>query len=134
MDRHELHRRAGRSLGAAEVATLEALGVLTRVGREYAVASSRLTAALALVDSGVTTEAARAVAEVHEAHGGQVAEELGELFHREVWPAMRDSGASPEQLREAVELLKPLSIATLVAAYESAMDEAIRRVLARRTC
>lgn len=133
MDRDELHRRAGRELADAELATLAALGVVTPTGEEYAVAAGRLTAALALVDSGLSTQTARAVAAVYERHGREVARELGELFHRQVWPAMRDSGAPPEQLREAVELLKPLSIASLVAAYESAMDDAIRQVLARRT-
>ena len=45
---------------------------------------------------------------------------------RKVWPAYKESGAPPDQLREVVERLKPLSVASLVTAYEVAMDEAKR--------
>ena len=50
-----------------------------------------------------------------------------------VWPRYKESGASPEKLREVVERLKPLSIASLVQAYEAAMDETKREGIARRT-
>ena len=49
-----------------------------------------------------------------------------------VWPLYKESGASPEKLREVVERLKPLSIASLVQAYEAAMDEAKREGIAAR--
>ena len=49
-----------------------------------------------------------------------------------MWPAYKESGASPERLREVVERLKPLSIASLVTAYEVAMDDTKREGIARR--
>ena len=63
-------------------------------------------------------------------HGRQIAKELNDLFRTMVWPLYKESGASPEKLREVVERLKPLSIASLVAAYESAMDETKREGIA----
>ena len=78
---------------------------------------------LGLLDLGFPTEAALAAAEVYAAHGRQIAEELYELFRTKVWPALQGVRGSPERLQEVVERLKPLSIASLVAAYEAAMDE-----------
>ena len=49
-----------------------------------------------------------------------------------VWPVYRESGASADTLRGVVERLKPLSIASLVSAYEAAMDETRREDIARR--
>ena len=55
-----------------------------------------------------------------------------DLFRTMVWPLFKESGAPPEKLREVVERLKPLSIASLVQAYEAAMDEAKREGIAAR--
>ena len=55
------------------------------------------------------------------------------MFRTMVWPAYKEAGISPDRLQEVVERLKPLSIASLVAAYESAMDETKREGIARRT-
>ena len=70
---------------------------------------------------------------MYAAHGRQIAEELYELFRTMVWPASTRSPARrPSKLREVVERLKPLSIASLVSAYEAAMDETKREGIARR--
>jgi hypothetical protein len=50
-----------------------------------------------------------------------------------VWPAYKEQGVSPDQLRQMVEKFKPVSIAALVTAYESAVDETKRETVARRT-
>ena len=71
---------------------------------------------------GVSAEAARAVAEVYAKHGELVARELSEVVRRHIWPAFRDAGGTPEQLRAFVHKLKPLTVAGLVAAYEQAID------------
>ena len=76
---------------------------------------------------------ARAAAEVYAAHGRAIAEELYAVFKKLVWPAYKESGAPPDALREVVERLKPLSVASLVTAYEVAMDDAKREGIARRT-
>ena len=48
------------------------------------------------------------------------------------WPVYKESGTSPERVREVVERLKPLSISSLVQAYEAAMDETKREGIAQR--
>jgi DNA-binding transcriptional MerR regulator len=134
MTRTELDRRAGRRLTEEELATLAALGIALRDRRgRYEVAASQLSVGLGLLDLGFPTEAAVAAADVYAEHGRQIAKELYDLFRTMVWPAYKESGASPEKLREVVERLKPLSIASLVAAYESAMDEEKREGIARRS-
>lgn len=133
MSRAELERRAGRALTDGAIETLEALGILRspRRGR-FEVAASQLQVGLGLVDLGFPTEAAVAAGEVYAAHGRQIAQELHELFRTMVWPAYRSAGAPPERIQQVVERLKPLSIASLVAAYEAAMDEDRRERIAAR--
>lgn len=134
MSRAELDRRANRTLSDEDLATLAALGIAlhTKRGR-YQVAVSQLTVGLGLLDLGFPTEAAIAASDVYAEHGRQIAKELGDLFRTMVWPVYKESGASPDKLREVVERLKPLSIASLVAAYESAMDEENREAVAKRS-
>ncbi len=131
--RTELERRAGRPLRPADLETLEALGVLQRGARGgFLVSQSQLGVGLGLLELGYPIEAARAAAEVYAAHGRAIAEELYELFRTKVWPVYKEQGVSPEKIQEVVERLKPLSIASLVQAYESGMDETRRANIARR--
>ena len=134
MSRSELERRAGRPLTDDDFTTLAALGIVfpTKRGR-YEVAVSQLSVGLGLLDLGFPVEAANAAADVYAEHGRQIAKELNELFRTMVWPVYKEAGASTETLRKAVESLKPLSIASLVAAYEAAMDETRREDIERRT-
>jgi DNA-binding transcriptional MerR regulator len=134
MSRAELERRTNRSLTAGDLETLAALGIVlpTRRGR-YQVSVSQLSVGLGLLDLGFPTEAALAAAEIYADHGRQIAKELGDLFRTTVWPRYKESGAPPDKLREIVERLKPLSIASLVRAYEAAMDQTKREGIARRT-
>ncbi|MFN8192851.1 MAG: MerR family transcriptional regulator [Nocardioidaceae bacterium] len=134
MSREELSDRAGRPLSTVELDTLVALGIASAAGRgRFRVAVSQLSVGLALLDLGFPLEAAEAAAEVYAAHGRAIAEELTEVFRSHVWPAYRRSGASAATLQEVVERLKPLSVASLVSAYESAMDDTKRAEIARRT-
>ena len=131
--RTELERQAGRRLTTADLDTLEALGVLRTGGRgRFRVSSSQLGVGLGLLDLGYPIEAARAAAEVYAAHGRAIAEELYELFRTRVWPVYKEQGVSPEKIQEVVERLKPLSIASLVQAYEAGMDETRRANIAKR--
>jgi DNA-binding transcriptional MerR regulator len=133
LSRAELERRAGRSLDAHAVETLEALGVMRAAGRgRFEVAMSQLGVGLGLLDLGYPIEAARAAAQVYAAHGRAIAEELYELFRTQVWPVYREQGVSPERIQEVVERLKPLSIASLVQAYEAGMDATRRANIAKR--
>jgi DNA-binding transcriptional MerR regulator len=134
LSRAELAKRAGRPLTADDLAVLTALGVVApSSGGRYRVAVAHLSVGLGLLDHGFPPEAARAAAEVYAAHGRAVAEELYAVFRELVWPAYKESGAPPEALREVLERLKPLSIASLVTAYEVAMDDTKREGIARRT-
>ena len=134
MSRSELDRRASRTLSDDDLDTLAALGIALRTKRgRYQVAVSQLTVGLGLLDLGFPTEAAIAASDVYAEHGRQIAKELNDLFRTMVWPVYKESGASPDKLREVVERLKPLSIASLVAAYESAMDEENREAVAKRS-
>jgi DNA-binding transcriptional MerR regulator len=133
LPRAELERRAGRALGTDDLETLEALGVLRPCGRgRFHVSMSQLGVGLGLLDLGYPIEAARAAAEVYAAHGRAIAEELYELFRTKVWPVYKEQGVSPERIQDVVERLKPLSIASLVQAYEAGMDATRRANIAKR--
>jgi DNA-binding transcriptional MerR regulator len=133
LSRSELEQRAGRPLSVEDLATLEALGVLRPAGRgRYRASMSQLGVGLGLLDLGYPVEAARAAAEVYAAHGRAIAEELYELFRTKVWPVYKEQGVSSEKIQEVVERLKPLSIASLVQAYETGMDDLRRTNIAKR--
>jgi DNA-binding transcriptional MerR regulator len=133
ISRKDLERRAGRALTDDEIATLNALGIVypTKQGR-FEVAVAHLSVGVALLDLGMPSEAAIAAQDIFTAHGRAIADELTELFTKQVWPAYKEQGASPEQLRELVEKFKPVTVAALVAAYEAAVDETKRETVARR--
>lgn len=133
MTRSELEKRVDRRLSSDDLETLIALGILFRAGRgRYQVALSQLSVGLGLLDVGFPLEAAVAAAEVYRRHGHQIAQELYDVFRRMIWPVYRESGASPETIQDVVERLKPLSIASLVSAYEAGMDDTKRERIAKR--
>lgn len=134
MSREELEDRAGRKLTTADLDTLDALGIAHPCGsRRFRVSSAHLSIGLSLLELGLPAEAARAASEVYAAHGRAIAEELNEVFRTQIWPVYKEAGASSETLREVVEKIKPVSIASLVRAYETAMDETRRERIARRS-
>jgi len=130
----ELSDRAGRALSTADVESLAAFGILRPVGRgRHAVVLSQLPVGLSLLDLGFPVDAAHAAAKVYAEHGRAVAEELYALFRTMVWPHYKGGDLSLEQLQAIVESLKPLSVASLVAAYETAMDDYRRENIERRS-
>jgi DNA-binding transcriptional MerR regulator len=133
LSRRELGRRAGRDLTDDELDTLNALGIVfpTKQGK-FQVALAHLSVGVSLLDLGMPFEAALAAQDIFQAHGRAIADELTELFRTKVWPAYVEGGATPEQIREVVEKFKPVTVAALVTAYESAVDEAKRETVARR--
>ncbi len=134
VSRKELVRRAGRPLSEDDLDTLNALGIVYPTKRgQFQVAVGHLSVGVALLDLGMPFEAAIAAQDIFTAHGRAIADELTELFRTQVWPAYKETGASPEQLRELVEKFKPVTVAALVAAYESAVNETKRESVARRT-
>jgi len=134
MTRAELDRRAGRTLTDADLETLASLRVVRASGADrYDVAPTQFSVGLGLLDVGFPPEAAAAAAEVYLAHGRQIAHELYDVFRRLAWPAYQQSGATPETIQAVVERLKPLSVASLVAAYEFGMDETKRENITQRS-
>jgi len=134
LSRRELARRAGRTLSDDDLDTLHALGIVfpTKQGR-FQVAVAHLSVGVALLDLGMPLEAALAAQDILTEHGRQLADELTELFRTRVWPSYREGQTSPEQLRELVERFKPVSVAALVNAYESAVNETKRDMVTRRS-
>lgn len=134
LSRRELSRRAGRPLTDDDLATLNALGIAFPTKRgHYQVSPSQLPVGVALLDLGLPSDVALATQDVFTAHGRAIVAELTELFRTKVWPAyMEREGASPDQLREMVEKFKPVTVAALVAAYESAVNEIQRETVVRR--
>ncbi len=134
ISRRELDRRAGRRLSDDEVDTLNALGIVfpTKQGK-LQVAVAHLSVGVSLLDLGMPRDAALDAQDIFTAHGRAIAEELTELFRTKVWPAYVEGQASAEQLQEAVERFKPVTVAALVTAYETAVDETKRESVARRT-
>lgn len=134
LTRKELVRRAGRDLSDDDLATLNALGIVfpTKQGR-FQVDMPHLAVGVALLDLGMPFDAAIAAQDIFTAHGRAIALELTELFTTQVWPAYKETGATADQLRAMVEKFKPVSVAALVTAYESAVDETKRETVARRT-
>jgi DNA-binding transcriptional MerR regulator len=134
VSRRELVRRAGRPLSDDDLDMLHALGIVypTKQGK-FEVASAHLSVGLALIELGMPLEAALATQDIFAAHGRAIAEELTELFRLKVWPRYKEGGTSPEQLREALERFKPVSIQALVTAYEAAVTETKRDSVVRRT-
>ena len=133
LTRKELAKRAGRALSDDDLDTLNALGIVfpTKQGR-YQVALAHLSVGVSLLDLGMPTDAALAAQDIFLAHGRAIADELTELFRTKVWPAYVEGGATPDQIREVVERFKPVTVAALVAAYESAVNETKRETVARR--
>ncbi|WP_241901528.1 MerR family transcriptional regulator [Nocardioides houyundeii] len=133
MTRAELCGRAGRELTEDDLSTLEALNIVLPATRgRFRVAVSQLSVGLGLLELGYPVEAARAASELYARHGREIAHELYELFRTMVWPKYKESGMTPDRLKEVVERLKPLSVAALVSAYEAAMDETKREGIRKR--
>lgn len=134
MSRKELVRRAGRPLSGDDLDTLNALGIVFPAKQgKFDVAVAHLSVGVALLDLGVPFEAALAAQDIFTRHGREIAEELTELFRTQVWPAYKEGGTPPEHLRRLVERFKPVTVAALVTAYESAVNETKREVAARRS-
>ena len=112
---------------------MQALGVVQPVEGKFQVALAHLSVGVSLLELGIPLEAARAAHEIFTAHGRAIADELTELFRTQLWPVYKEGGLTPEQLRGLVDRFKPVTVGALVAAYESAVDEAKRESVTRRT-
>lgn len=135
INRAELDVRSGRTLSDEDIEMLVALGVVepTPVDDVFNMASAHLAVGIQLLDLGLPKEAALAAQRVFTEHGRAVANELTAVFREQVWPHLRDSDQPPEVIQAMIERFKPLSIQALVTSYETAVDEAKRETVRRRT-
>lgn len=124
MDPEQLETRAGRSLSADDIATLQALGVLRLRGTTYLVASNQLAIGVRLLELGFPRDVAIGAAAVYQRHGEQMAQELGSVIEELLVPAGFEKES--EHFREVMERLKPLSVGGLVTAYETAVARNVR--------
>lgn len=135
INRAELATRSGRDLSDDDIELLVAIGVVepTPVDDVFNVASAHLAVGIQLLDLGLPKEAALAAQRIFNEHGRALAHELTEVFRTQVWPHLRDSKQPPEVVQSMIERFKPLTIQGLVTAYETAVDEAKRETIRRRT-
>ena len=131
IDVEELHRRAGRELSADEIASLEALGVIERQpdGTILLHGAATLGSALASLEIGLPPEVLRRSHELISRHTTALAEELMDLFQREVLQPYRDRGrpvAERARLRDLFTRLKPITVQGVVTAFGRAVNRAIR--------
>lgn len=126
LSREELIGRAGRDLTDSDLQALTIFGVIRPADEpdRFLVSLSQLPVGVALIDLGMPLDAAKASGRIFAAHGRAIAEELDEVFRTMISPAY--SGAGPDVVRQVVEKLKPLTVASLVSAYEAAMKELAR--------
>lgn len=127
----DLDARAGRVLGAADIDTLESLGVLSRLddGRVRLHGSGSLGSGLAVLDSGVPVELWRRAYGIIEQHTAAMAEELMTMFQSEILQPYRDRGRPAHervQLAEAFSRLKPVTVRGVVTAFGRAVNRTIR--------
>jgi DNA-binding transcriptional MerR regulator len=133
--RAELQTRAGRALADDDIELLVAIGVVepTPVDDVFQLAPAHLAIGIAFLELGLPVEAALTTRKIFTAHGRAIAEEMTEVFRTQVWPHLRDSELSPEDMTAMIERFKPLTVQALVTSYEEAVDESKRATVRKRT-
>lgn len=129
LTRDELERRIGRPVDAALLEMLERAAVLEVLDDGHvAMTASQLDLGLRLVALDAPLEALIAAGEVIRRHAAGLAEELQTVFREQIMAHFDD--ASPEdreRLRALATALRPLTIQSIVASYQEALDEEVRR-------
>lgn len=133
--RAELETRAGRELDDEDLELLAALGVIepTLDDDAHFLAPAYLALGVALLDLGLSADQALAARRMFETHGRQLAQEMTDFFRAEVWPQLRATQRTSEELQAIVEQFKPLTIAALVSSYQQAVDELKRDQIRKRS-
>jgi DNA-binding transcriptional MerR regulator len=131
VDRAELDRRAGRSLGDDELDVLEGLGVIERLDdqRVRLHGPATLGEGLAILESNLPVETWKQAHSLIEKHTAALAEDLMVMFQREVLQPYRDRGRPPEErsrLAQALTQLKPITVRGVVTAFGRAVNRTIR--------
>jgi DNA-binding transcriptional MerR regulator len=114
----------------------EKLGILRELpdGKIEAISPRLQRAGGALVELGVSPEAAMATADRLHTHAEGVARTFVELFVKEIWEPFDRAGRPEEdwpKVREALEKMRPLASDALLAMFEITMDEATEKASER---
>lgn len=135
LDRQALELRAGRELSDDDLEMLIALGVVepTPVEDVFRLAPAHLAVGIQFIETEMPLEVALASRRIFDDAGRSVARDITEVFRTMWWPALRDSGRPAEDITALIERFKPLTIQALVTAYETAVDEAKRETVRRRS-
>ncbi|NYH79488.1 DNA-binding transcriptional MerR regulator [Actinopolyspora biskrensis] len=132
--RHELDRRAGRTLNDQEIEQLLTLGVLERGTEEDAeefllTNTSMLNVGLRITELELPSDMLLRAKDIVEQHTAQMAGELRELFAANVLRPYVERGrpeAERERVRATADQLRPLTIQVLVNGFQRAVNEVIR--------
>ncbi|MBC7630133.1 MerR family transcriptional regulator [Aeromicrobium sp.] len=133
--RDELQVRTGRPLSDDDLELLVAIGVVEPTPDDdiFRVAPAHLAVGVQFLETEMPIDVALAARKIFDAAGKKAAHDVTELFRTLWWPALRSSGRSAEDITSQVERFKPLTIQALVTAYETAVDEAKRETVRRRS-
>lgn len=134
IDQAELERRAGRTLGPEDLATLEGLGVVRRLddGRVRLRGAGMIGEGIAILDSGLPPQVWRQAHTIIEKHTSALAEELMSLLQDEVLAPFGDTGRPAlerSRLAEALTQLKPITVRGVVTAFGRAVNRTLRERL-----
>jgi DNA-binding transcriptional MerR regulator len=134
VDRAELDRRAGRTLAADDLATLEGLGIISLLDgdRVRLHGAGTLSGGLAVLDSELPADFLRQAHQLIEQHTTALAEDLMKLFQDEVLQPFRDRGHPADErsrLTAALSQLKPVTVRGVVTAFGRAVNRTIRERL-----
>lgn len=133
IDRKELERRAGRSLEADDLITLQELGVISDVNdRKITLhGSTTLALGLAILESGLPDQFLRRAHKLIEDHTDALATDLMMLFQRQVLQPYRDQGRPAEErdrLARIMSQLRPIAVRDVVTTFGRAINRTIRGV------
>jgi len=133
--RSELETRAGRSLSDDDLELLIAVGVVEPTPDDdvFQVAPAHLAIGAQFLETEMPLDVALAARKIFDEAGKKVAHDVTAVFRTLWWPALQESGRSAEDITALVERFKPLTIQALVTAYETAVDEAKRETVRRRS-
>ncbi len=133
--RAELEIRTGRTLSDDDLGLLVAVGIIEPTPEDdvFQVAPAHLAVGAQFLATDMPLDVALAARRVFDEAGQKVAHDITEVFRTLWWPALQASGRSAEDITALVERFKPLTIQALVTAYESAVDEAKRETVRRRS-
>lgn len=135
LDRKQLEARTGRALSDDDLEILVAVGVIEPTPDDdvFQVAPAHLAVGVQFLDTDLPLEVAHASRKIFDEAGRKAAEDLTQVFATLWWPHLRAAGRSAEDITALVERFKPLTIAALVSAYETAVDENKREIVRRKS-